>query len=82
MVYEISKECINQCIRSFKIWSGIPGSSNSEESACNAGYLGLTIGLGRSPGGGHGDPLQCSCLRIPWARGAWQDFFGVAQRGT
>ena len=29
-------------------------------------------GLGRSPGGGHGNPLQCSCLENPMARGAWQ----------
>ena len=28
-------------------------------------------GLGRSPGGGHGNPLQCSCLENPMARGAW-----------
>jgi len=28
-------------------------------------------GLGRSPGGGHGNPLQCSCLENPQDRGAW-----------
>ena len=28
-------------------------------------------GLGRSPGGGHGNPLQCSCLENPMDRGAW-----------
>ena len=28
--------------------------------------------LGRSPGGGHGNPLQCSCLENPMDRGAWQ----------
>ena len=28
-------------------------------------------GLGRSPGGGHGNPLQYSCLRNPMDRGAW-----------
>ena len=28
-------------------------------------------GLGRSPGGGRGNPLQCSCLENPMARGAW-----------
>ena len=33
-----------------------------EESACNAGYLGLTPGLGRSPGEGNSFPLQCSGL--------------------
>ena len=29
-------------------------------------------GLGRSPGGGHGDPFQYSCLENPMDRGAWQ----------
>ena len=31
----------------------------------------LTPGLGRSPGGGHGNPLQYSCLQYPMDRGAW-----------
>ena len=40
----------------------------------NAGHLrdeGSVPGLGRSPGGGHGNPLQCSCLENPMDRGAW-----------
>ena len=40
----------------------------------NAGDLrdtGLLPGLGRCPGGGHGNPLQCSCLEKPMDRGAW-----------
>ena len=41
---------------------GFPGGSDSKESACNAGNLGSILGLGRFPGGGHGNPLQCSCL--------------------
>ena len=32
---------------------------------------GLIPGLGRSPGGGHGNPLQYSCLENPMDRGAW-----------
>ena len=28
-------------------------------------------GLGRSAGGGHGNPLQCSCLESPMDKGAW-----------
>ena len=32
-------------------------------------------GLGRSPGGEHGKPLQCSCLKNPMDRGAWQSTF-------
>ena len=33
---------------------------------------GLIPGSGRSPGGGHGNPLQYSCLENPKDRGAWQ----------
>ena len=33
--------------------------------------VGLTPGSERSPGGGHGNPLQCSCLENPMDRGAW-----------
>ena len=35
---------------------GLPWWLSSKESACNAGDLGLIPGLGRSPGGGHGNP--------------------------
>ena len=35
-------------------------------------YMILISGLGRSPGGGHGNPLQSSCLENPMDRGAWQ----------
>ena len=38
------------------------GASDSKDSVWNAGYLGSIPGLGRSPGGGHGNPLQYSCL--------------------
>ena len=51
---------------------GFPDSSTGEESACNAGDPGSIPELGRSPGGGHGNPLQCSCLENPRDRGAWQ----------
>ena len=46
--------------------------SDSEESASNAGDPGSIPGLGRSPGEGKGNPLQCSCLENPMDRGAWQ----------
>ena len=42
-----------------------------KESACNARDVGSISGSGRSPGGGNGNPLQCSCLGIPKDRGAW-----------
>ena len=43
----------------------VSGGSDSKESACNAGDLGSIPGSGRSPGGGHGNPLQYSCLEYP-----------------
>ena len=39
---------------------GFSGDSDGRESACNAGDLGSIPGLGRSSGGGHGNPLQYS----------------------
>ena len=44
---------------------GFPGGSDSKGSPCNAGDLGSTPGLGRSPGGGHGNPLKYYCLENP-----------------
>ena len=44
-------------------WNGresFPGGSDGKESACNAGDLSSIPGLGRSPGGGRGNPLQYS----------------------
>ena len=52
--------------------TGFAGGSDGKESSCNAGDLDLIPGLGRSPGGGHGNPLQYSCLENPIDRGAWQ----------
>ena len=45
---------------------------NSPASAGGIRDMGLIPGSGRSPGGGHGNPLQCSCLENPMERGAWQ----------
>ena len=42
-----------------------PSGSDGKEPACNSGDLGSIPGLGRSPGGGHGNPLQYSCLENP-----------------
>ena len=48
-----------------------PGGSAGKESACNAGDLGSFSGSRRSPGEGHGNPPQYSCLGNPMNRGAW-----------
>ena len=48
------------------VFMGFPGGCwAGKVSACNGGDLGLIPGLERSPGGGHGNPLQCSCLEDP-----------------
>ena len=47
------------------IFCGFLGGSDSKESAYHAGDLGSVSGLGRSPGGGHGNPHQYSCLDNP-----------------
>ena len=54
---------------------GFPGGSAVKNSPANAGDprdMGSLPGSGRSPGGGHGNPLQSSCLVNPMDRGAWQ----------
>ena len=47
------------------VFLGFPGGSGGKESTCNAGVLSSIPGLGRSRGGGHGNPLQYSCLENP-----------------
>ena len=46
----------------------VPGGANGKDPSTSAGDLrdpGAIPGLGRSPGGGHGNPLQYSCLENP-----------------
>ena len=52
-----------------------PGGASGKEPTCQcrkARDTGLIPGLGKSPGGGHRNPLQYSCLKNPMDRGAWQ----------
>ena len=54
---------------------GFPDGSDGKEAVCNAGGIrdmGLIPGSGRSPGRGHGNPLQDSCLENTLDRGAWR----------
>ena len=62
----------------FRLFSiiGFSGGSAGKESACNAGGLSLIPGLGRSPGGGYGNPPQYSCLENS------MDYHGVAKCRT
>ena len=53
---------------------GLPQWLTRKEPTCNAGDagdMGLIPGLGWSPGGGHGNPLQYPCLENPMDRGPW-----------
>ena len=53
----------------------------AQNPPANAGDIrdvGSVTGLGRPPGGGHGNPLQNSCLENPMDRGAW----GAASTGS
>ena len=64
----------------------LPRCLSSKEFACSAedsGDAGSVPGLERSPGGGHGYPLQYSCLENPMDRGAWRATVqGVAKTQT
>ena len=54
-----------------------------ENLLANAGDPGLIPGSGRSPGEGHGNPLQYSCLEYSMDRGAWwATVHGVAKSQT
>ena len=57
-----------------KIKRGLPQWLSGKEFTCNEGVegdAGLIPGLGRSPGGGYGNPVQYSCLKNSMDRGAW-----------
>ena len=65
------------------IYMNFPLGLDSKESACNAGELGLIPGLGRSPGGGNGNPFQHSCLEKSMNRGAcWATVHRIAKSWT
>ena len=62
---------------------GFPGDSDGKESACNSGDPGSIPESGRLPGGGNGNPLQCSCLENSMDRRAWwATVHGVAKSQT
>ena len=65
---------------------GLPSGSEGKEYTSNARDTGDIVsvpGLGRSPGGGNGNPLQYFCLENPMDRGAWRAIVhGVAKIQT
>ena len=62
---------------------GFPGSSVVKNLPASAGDVGSIPDLGRSSGGGNGNPLQDSCLENSMDRGAWWAIIhGVAESQT
>ena len=65
---------------------GLPWWLSGKETACNAGAtgdVGSIPGSGKSPGGGHGNPLQYSCLEnLMDRRAQWATVHGVAKSRT
>ena len=53
----------------YRMWASLV--AQLVKNTCNAGNLGLIHGLGRFPGGGHGNPLQFLAWRIPMDIGVW-----------
>ena len=51
---------------------GFPGGTDSKQSACKVGDLGLIPRSGRSPGEGNGNPFQYSCLKKSMDRRVWR----------
>ena len=70
--------CVCVCVRvrererEFQSHMCFNDGSESKETACNVGHLGLTPGLGRYPGKGNGYLLHYTCLENSMDRGAWR----------
>ena len=74
---------MQQATKVYYIAQGFPGGSDSKESACNAGDLGLIPGSGSYRGEGNGNPLQYSCLENSMDRGArWATIHEVSKSWT
>ena len=69
-ILNLTKLCM-LCVK-YILRLGFPGGSDGKESAYNAEDLGSIPGLGRSPGGRHGNPFQYSGLENSMDRGASQ----------
>ena len=77
----MTPENLSQCTTTIKpvLWS--PDGSDGEESACTVGDLGSIPGLGRSLRGGHGDPIQYSCVKNPHGQKSLAGYLGSQRVG-
>ena len=71
---KLQKQYIKSCTLHIHMPSLV--AQSIKESDCSARDPGLIPGLGRSPGGGNGNPLQYSCLGKPTDRSAWRATVG------
>ena len=66
-----------------KAIEGFPWWLSGKESSCTVRAVALIPGSGGSPGGGHGNPLQCSCLENSMDRRAsWATIHNVTKSRT
>ena len=63
------KACVHACLGLPRVALGVKNPPASKEDIRNTGSI---PGSGRSPGGGHGNPLQYSYLENSMDRGAWR----------
>ena len=79
----LSYECVCMCVLHIYIYTHIYGGAIAVKNPpANGGDIrdaGSIPGSRRSPGGGHGNPFQYSCLENPMDRGAWR---ATVHRGT
>ena len=75
LVHLVVCVCVCVCVC---VSVGVSSGSEVKASACNAGKLRSTPGLGRYPGEGSGHPLQYSCLENPWT----EEPGGLQSRGV
>ena len=69
MKMDLEKECFWFYVLSMRSASQVALVINN--MSANAEDVGSIPGLGRSPGGGHGNPFQYSCWNNPMDRGVW-----------
>ena len=79
----LKQTCALLILLSCMCTQGFPGGTSVKSPPANKGGIrdsGSIPGSGRSPRGGHGNPLQYSCLENPMDRGAWRaTVHGVAE---
>ena len=72
LICQCFRKLMKDNIAILKTTKGLPRWLGGKESTCQCRKHGFYPGSERSPGGGHGNPLQYSCPENPMDRGAWQ----------